>query len=96
MAFDMDLHEGLELGESLRLVRPLAHGGMASLWSAEHRTLGVDVVVKILGPGPTPTAGPASASMREARVTAKLSSLHVVRILDSPAGASAAGETRSS
>jgi len=93
MAFDMDLHEGLELGESLRLLRPLAHGGMASLWVAEHRTLGVDVVVKILGPAADADCSGRERFEREARVTAKLSSLHVVRILDSPASASAACAT---
>ena len=80
----MDFHEGTEIGDHLVLVRLLAHGGMANLWRAAHRTLGVDVVVKILSTDP---AHPASAIAkerfrREARVTSKVQGPHVVRMLD--------------
>jgi serine/threonine protein kinase len=79
----VDLHEGLEIDGRVRLVRPLAQGGMADLWVAEHHALGVEVVVKTLAPLTSKEATAKRRLMREARVTAKVSSLHVVRVLDS-------------
>ena len=37
----VELYEGLQLNERVRLLRPLAKGGMADLWVAEHTVLGV-------------------------------------------------------
>jgi eukaryotic-like serine/threonine-protein kinase len=82
----VELHEGLEISERLRLVRPLAQGGMAHLWVAEHRTLGVQVVVKVLAANVAKGPTARRRFMREARVTAKVSSPHVVRVLDCDTG----------
>ena len=86
----MDLHEGLELNERIRIVRPLAQGGMADLWIADYRTLGIEVVVKVL----TSRAprGPMARRrfMREARVTARVICPHVVRVFDCDDGTSSA------
>jgi len=78
----VDLHEGLEINERLRLLRPLAQGGMAQLWVAEHRTLGVEVVVKVLTPEASREATAKWRFMREARVTARIRSPHVAHVLD--------------
>jgi serine/threonine-protein kinase len=85
----VDLYEGLQLGKRLRLVRPLAQGGMANLWVARHLMLGIEVVVKILGITADADATGRQRFLREARLAAKVSSLHVVRILDSEVGAAA-------
>lgn len=78
----MDLHEGLELNERVRLVRPLAKGGMADLWVAEHTALGVEVAVKILAPATAQEPTARRRLVREARVTSKVRCPHVVRVLD--------------
>lgn len=78
----MDLREGLELNEHLRLLRPLTRGGMAQLWVAEHRTLGVEVVVKVLTPNAAKETTAKLRFMREARVTAKVRGPHVAHVLD--------------
>jgi serine/threonine protein kinase len=78
----VDLHEGLEINDRLRLLRPLAQGGMAQLWVAEHRTLGVEVVVKVLTPEASREATAKWRFMREARVTARIRCPHVAHVLD--------------
>jgi eukaryotic-like serine/threonine-protein kinase len=78
----VELREGLEINERLRLLRPLAQGGMAQLWVAEHRTLGVEVVVKVLTPKAAREATAKWRFMREARVTAKVRGPHVAHVLD--------------
>ncbi len=78
----MELREGLEINERLRLVRPLAQGGMAQLWVAVHRTLGVEVVVKVLTPEASREATAKWRFMREARVTARIRCPHVAHVLD--------------
>jgi serine/threonine-protein kinase len=64
---------------------------MANLWVARHLMLGIEVVVKILGTTADTDATGRQRFLREARLTAKVSSLHVVRILDSEVGAAAVG-----
>jgi len=70
------------LSGTLRLVRKIADGGMASVWLAEHLVLGTDVAVKLMA-GPW-AAVPSARSrfLREARMTAGIDSPHVVRVLD--------------
>ena len=73
---------GKVLSGTLRLVRKLADGGMGSVWIAEHLVLGTEVAVKFVsGPWASlPNARP--RFLREARMTAKIESPHVVRVLD--------------
>ena len=78
----VDLHEGMELNERIRVVRRLAQGGMADLWIAKHRTLDIEVVVKVLTPRAARGSTARSRFMREARVTAKVICPHVVRVFD--------------
>ncbi len=90
LPFAVELTEGLELGPDLRLVRPLAQGGMASLWVARQESFGREVVVKVLAE--QADASGAERFIREARVTSKVQSLHVVRILTESVAARAPGE----
>jgi serine/threonine-protein kinase len=89
MSVSVEPREGLVLGGHLRLLRPLAQGGMASLWVAIHLGLGIEVVVKIPGPKADADTTGRQRFRREARLTGRVSSLHVVRILDVEACAAA-------
>jgi len=76
------LEVGQVISGTLRLVRKIADGGMGSVWIAEHLVLGTEVAVKFVS-GPwaaVPTAR--TRFLREARMTAKIDSPHVVRVLD--------------
>jgi serine/threonine-protein kinase len=46
----MTLAAGVVVGDRYVLVRPLAQGGMGSVWIARHRELDVDVTVKFMMP----------------------------------------------
>lgn len=76
------LEVGQILSGTLRLVRKIADGGMGSVWIAEHLVLGTAVAVKFMS-GPW-AAVPSARSrfLREARMTAKIDSPHVVAVLD--------------
>jgi serine/threonine-protein kinase len=78
----MHVAPGLVLSGTLRLIRRLADGGMGSVWVAEHVVLGIEVAVKVLS-GPWADAADAPARfLREAMLTARIDSPHVVRVLD--------------
>jgi serine/threonine protein kinase len=82
----VDLHAGQRINDSLRLVRPLAQGGMATLWVAEHRALGTEVVVKTLSPEVAQQSVARRRLVLEGRVTAKVKSPHVIRVFDREGG----------
>jgi serine/threonine-protein kinase len=75
------LAPGFLVTPTVRLVRPLGHGGMGSVWVADHLTLRTQVAVKFMS---AETAhGPSSARFsREASAAASVKSPHVVTILD--------------
>jgi eukaryotic-like serine/threonine-protein kinase len=78
----MNLESGVVLSGTLRLVRRIADGGMGSVWSAAHLVLGTHVAVKVMS-GPWANAPRArSRFLREAQMTAKIDSPHVVSVLD--------------
>jgi eukaryotic-like serine/threonine-protein kinase len=67
---------------TIRLVRPLARGGMGSVWLAQHQTLQVEVAVKFcLGEGGA-SAHAAERFQREAALAFRIRSPHVVQIYD--------------
>lgn len=78
MAFEV----GQVLCGTIRLVRPIAEGGMGSIWRGQHLLLGTDVAVKAMSKhwAAMPTAR--TRFLREARMTAAIDSPHVVRVLD--------------
>ncbi len=74
--------EGTVVGGRYRLVRKIGEGGMATIWEAEHQTLGSPVAVKFLQ-----WSGPKSDEirerfLREARVAASVRHRNVVEITD--------------
>jgi serine/threonine protein kinase len=71
---------GVMVSPHLRLIRPLAHGGMGCLWVADHLELGTLVVVKFLHRSQSPAAA-AARLRREVRATARVRSAHVVQVL---------------
>lgn len=78
----MKLEPGEILSGTLRLSRKIADGGMGSVWIAEHLVLGTEVAVKVVS-GPWAAVPSARTRfLREARMTAKIASPHVVRVLD--------------
>jgi eukaryotic-like serine/threonine-protein kinase len=79
----VDIAPGTLVTPNVKLVRLLGEGGMGSVWVAEHLALGTEVAVKFisqqLARGNTELV---ARFVREARVTARLASPHVVKIFD--------------
>ena len=73
---------GMVLSERYRLVRPLARGGMGSVWCADHLTLGSQVALKIIDPELAREDVGLARFMREARALAALHSPFIVHVLD--------------
>jgi serine/threonine-protein kinase len=73
---------GVVLAQRYELTRPLAQGGMGSVWIARHRDLEVDVTIKFMAPSLIASADARTRFEREARVAARLESQHVVHVHD--------------
>jgi len=73
---------GQVVGGRYSLVRPLGEGGMASVWAAEHLTVGNIVALKIISPDLLKHSVAIARFQREARAAAKLKSPYVVQIYD--------------
>ncbi|MBX3213256.1 MAG: serine/threonine protein kinase [Labilithrix sp.] len=67
---------------AVRLVRPLAEGGMGRVWIAEHQGLHTQVVVKLMAPEMAERPDGAERFAREAAVCAAIKSPHVVQVFD--------------
>ena len=78
----MDVTEGLIIGGKFRLERPLAKGGMGSVWVARHLQLDVDVAVKFMDPELASSASARVRFEREAKASALIKSPHVVQVHD--------------
>src|SRR5262249_54418332 len=65
-----------------RLERPLAQGGMGSVWVGRHLQLDVPVAVKLMIPEQARSAGARARFEREAKTTAQLKSPNVVHVYD--------------
>ncbi len=75
---------GMLVTPNVRLVRRLAEGGMGAVWVADHLGLEAQVAVKFLDPELLERHPAAAARFkREASLSARLSSVHVVRTFDS-------------
>ncbi|HKO89653.1 MAG TPA: serine/threonine-protein kinase, partial [Polyangiaceae bacterium] len=70
------------LGGKYRLMRPLARGGMGSVWHAEHLSLSSSVALKLIESGADVDSLATQRFLREARLAAALRSPHVVQIFD--------------
>ena len=69
-------------GLAVYLEKPLAHGGMGSVWRARHVDLDVLVAVKFMDEAVASTEAGRARFEREAKSAAQLHSPHVVQILD--------------
>ena len=78
----MKVSPGQVLSGTLRLVRRIAEGGMGSVWVAEHLVLGTQVAVKVMCRAWAEMPDAPARFLREARITARIDSPHVVRVLD--------------
>jgi eukaryotic-like serine/threonine-protein kinase len=73
---------GLVLGGTFRLLRPLARGGMARLYEAEHLRVDRRFAVKVLAEGLAERPELLQRFEREARALAPIRSPHVVEVVD--------------
>ena len=81
---------GTVLGDSFRLGRLIAEGGMAAVYEAVHLRLGRRCAIKIMSPELASQADAIARFRREVEVTSQLAHPHVVQILDfgaAPSGA---------
>jgi serine/threonine protein kinase/O-acetyl-ADP-ribose deacetylase (regulator of RNase III) len=67
---------------AVRLIGELRSGGMGTVWLAEHQALDTRVAVKLMKPEHEANAEMVERFRREARVTARIRSPHVVQMLD--------------
>ena len=73
---------GAHVTPNIRLVRLLGHGGMGSVWVADHLGLRTQVVVKFVSSELADDADVRDRFEREAALAAQAKSPHVVQVLD--------------
>ena len=78
----MQPQPGAVVGGKYRIERPLARGGMGSVWVARHVQLGSEVALKFLDASFAASAAHRTRFEREARAAANLKSPHVVHVSD--------------
>src|SRR5262245_53047791 len=74
--------QGSIIAGRYRLERPLARGGMGSVWVARHLQLDVDVAIKFMAPEYAASSDARARFEREARGSAQLKSPNVVQVHD--------------
>jgi serine/threonine-protein kinase len=79
---DSPLVNGLVLAGKYRLERPLARGGMGSVWVATHLGLDLPVAIKFMDVGMASLDEARVRFEREAKLSARIRSPHVVEVLD--------------
>ena len=78
----MEPRAGSIFGQKFAIERPLARGGMGSVWAGRHLTLDVPIAVKLMKQTIAASQPARARFEREARAAAQLRSPHVVQILD--------------
>lgn len=76
------LHVGQVLADRYRIQRQIGHGGMGSVWEAEHIQLGTPVAIKVMRSEVAGGEHARARFLREARAAASLRSPSVVQVLD--------------
>jgi eukaryotic-like serine/threonine-protein kinase len=76
------LGPGTLLHEKYRLDCEIGRGGMGSVWRATRLDLGTEVAVKVMHASASEQADALERFSREAKAAARLSSPHVVRVID--------------
>ena len=79
---DAPLVNGLVIAGKYRLERPLARGGMGSVWVARHLGLDLAVAIKFMDVGMASLDESRVRFEREAKLSARIRSPHVVEVLD--------------
>lgn len=77
----MGLATGTIIGDDFEIVRPLASGGMGSVFVAKQRSLNMLRAVKVMNVGLTGNTELRERFEREARISASIESDHVVQII---------------
>jgi serine/threonine-protein kinase len=73
---------GQLINNKYRIARVIGDGGMGSVYEAQHEVLGSKVALKFLHPELARRQGLVQRFLQEARVSAKIQSVHVVRVSD--------------
>jgi serine/threonine-protein kinase len=73
---------GTVVAGKYRVVEPVGHGAMGSVWAAKHVTLGHTVAIKFIHPELTTNQDAIRRFETEARAAAKLKSRHVAQVHD--------------
>src|SRR5687767_431723 len=89
---DLPQLTGQVLGDRYRLIRPLGHGGMATIWEAEHVDIEKRVAVKVLAPEQARCRATAQRFLNEAKAASRLRHDHIIDITDFGRGPLANGE----
>ena len=76
------LSDGLLIAGKYRLDRPLARGGMGSVWVARHLALDMPVAIKFMDASMASLDEALVRFEREAKLSARIRSPHVVEVLD--------------
>ena len=74
--------QGQVIAGRYQLESMIGRGGMGSVWRAKHLTLGTTVAVKIINSELANHAHARARFDREAKLVARIDSVHVVRVLD--------------
>src|SRR5688572_31814764 len=78
----MSLKIGSVIAGRYRLERPLAKGGMGSVWVARHLQLDTDVALKFMASAYAESSDARARFEREAKASAQLKSPYVVQVHD--------------
>jgi serine/threonine-protein kinase len=78
-----ELEAGAYVTPSVRLLHPLAQGGMGKVWVAEHLVLHTKVAVKLMSKEIEGVSSAAARFAKEAAIAAAVKSPHVVQVFDS-------------
>jgi serine/threonine-protein kinase len=78
----MELARGVVIAGKYRIERPLATGGMGSVWVARHTQLETEVAIKFMDPQSASSSVARARFEREAKASATLRNRHVVHVLD--------------
>ena len=78
----LTLQPGAMISPTLRLVRPLAVGGMGSVWVADHLAFRTHVVVKFMSEALASNADALARFSREAAAASQVKSPHVVHMIE--------------
>ncbi|MBL4685597.1 MAG: serine/threonine protein kinase, partial [Nannocystaceae bacterium] len=81
-ATSSQLYVGQVLANRYRIQRQIGHGGMGSVWEAEHTQLGTPVAIKVMRSELAGGEHARARFLREARAAASLRSAAVVQVLD--------------